>query len=199
MHYLMPSLFFFIGLTFVNTECLPALRAIASPLESSRGLAAIAAFVLVVTPNLSHRWDLARLFTGKPCPAPVLIERSTALTLKTLKINAPVIVLDCAGPTRTFYAGLSAVAVWPSEKCDNFWSFVHRRNINLIVLHPDLLRDVLFRDDPEFQAFAAGEKTEDFSLITVPNAPVRIAVRKDLLASPHVHILTDRPPVSRPG
>jgi hypothetical protein len=68
-----------------------------------------------------------------------------------------------------------------TEKTGPFWEFVRRRGINVIVIDGHLLNDCGFRDDPEFQEFAAEKRTEDFTMIPVPNGPVRIAVRKDLL------------------
>ena len=39
--------------------------------------------------------------------------------------------------------------------------------------------------DPEFSAFVTGKQTGDFTFFAVPDLPVRIAVRKDLLALQH--------------
>jgi hypothetical protein len=67
-----------------------------------------------------------------------------------------------------------------TDKSGPFWEFVHRRGVGVIVLDSQLSRDPAFRNDQEFQDFLSGRRTEDFTLVPVPNVPIRIAVRNDL-------------------
>jgi hypothetical protein len=181
-HYLMPSMLLCLGLAAANWQHLPAPGFLRSALESRPAFLALGGAILALIPNLAHGWDLHTAVIGKPpSSAPVLTDRAIVTSLKRLKIHSPVVALDATAYSHTFYAGLSTTFVWPSEKTDNFWSFVQRRNINLIILDPTLAVDVLFRDDPEFQAFKAGKQTKSFTLFEVPNTPVLIAARKDLL------------------
>ena len=67
-----------------------------------------------------------------------------------------------------------------------------RADIGVIVLDPVLLNDPSYRDDPQFQRFVTGKQAGEFTFFDVPDLPVRIAVRKDLLTP-----FADRVSVSR--
>jgi hypothetical protein len=182
LHYLMPTFLIVSALVVANLAYLPAWRLVSTRLNSMPAVAAVGAVIIAVIPNLAHGWDVQYLLQGPPPPPlNVPVERTIVSTLKSLKIRGPVVVLDTAANTHTFYAGLSGEIAWPWEKRSSFWTFVRGRKINLIVLHPTLLIDVAFRDDPEFQAFISGLRTEDFVIFPVPKTAVRIAVQKDLL------------------
>jgi len=68
------------------------------------------------------------------------------------------------------------------HKAGPFGEFIRRANVGIIVLDSWLLNDPAYHDDPEFQEFVAGKQADDFAFYDAPDTPVRIAVRRDLLA-----------------
>jgi hypothetical protein len=182
LHYLMPGFLFVLGVSIAHLTYIPGLRWFWRRLQPAPALTVLGVALVIATPNQAHGWRFRQAWSRSPDNAtPVLPWRATVATLKNLKIQSPIVILDWAGDTPTTYAGLSATMVWPFEKTGSFWSFVRNRNVSLIVLDQALVSSAGFRDDPEFRALAAGTRTENFTLINVPRTDIRIGVRKDLL------------------
>src|SRR5262249_52481229 len=91
-------------------------------------------------------------------------------------------VIDFHGWPRIFYSHLPVRAVHAGGWIGRFRNFVQWADVSIIVLDQYLVNDPQYRDDPDFQEFLAGKRSGDFRFFTVSDEPVRIAVRKDLLA-----------------
>jgi hypothetical protein len=177
-HYLMPAAAVLLALFGAGLSA--PLRG--SWLDAWPALLVLGVVLLALTPNRAHGWDVQRLLCGHHAEQPPpRVEQTLANTLHGLGLRGPVVLLDFPGPIRAFYAGVPCQCVYVTEKTGPFWEFVRRRGINVVVLDNQLPGDSRFRDDPEFQEFLSGQQTGDFTLVSVPNTAVRIAVRRDLL------------------
>jgi hypothetical protein len=144
-------------------------------------LTTLALVLFMVMPNRAHTWDLPALLWGRRVPHPaVSATRATVETLQQLRLHGPVVVLEF-GFGWSCYAGLPAKRVNALDKNEGFWRFVREKGINVMILIESLSKFDAYRDDPEFQEFLAGTRTEDFKLVPVPGTKVQIAVRRDLL------------------
>ena len=180
-HYLMPGVTLTLALA---ASSLPRWEAWSARLGSRTGLASLAAILVLLTPNRAGRpWDLPTWLRHRPIAVPVLSEQRTVAVLGALRINAPIVLLDSSFYSHALYAGVSAQLVVPiADKREAFGDFLRRTGVNVVVLDPILRGDALYRDDPEFRAFAAGRHTDGFTRFDVPGCPVCIAVRDAVLS-----------------
>jgi len=148
-------------------------------LDSLPGLLLLGGLLAAMTPNLAHGWSLQGLGRRRPAQ-PSLIFQKRVPALRALNLQGSAVALDCAALCTVFYAGLPVQFVPVDSKDVPFREFMRRGNISIVFLDPELIDDVAYRDDPEFKEFAAGGE-EGFAYIRVPEARLRIAVRKDLL------------------
>jgi hypothetical protein len=184
LHYLMPVVLFLFALVGPGLRGLPRLRSVRTWLDRRGALLALFVVLLAVTPNRVHGCHVQRLLGRPPDPPALLVHQTTQTALRRLSIRGPAAILDAIDSSRNFYAGLPAQYVPTSAKQGRFWDFVRQANIGIIVLDSLLMNEVCYRDDPEFQEFVSGKRAGDFLFIGVPETPVRIAVRKDLLGRP---------------
>jgi hypothetical protein len=189
-HYLMPIVLFVLALTAASLPRLPWSGPVWQSLDARPALVALAAILLIVTPNRAYGWDVQRVLLGHRLKeTPLIVEQPIAAALHNLHLPGPVTILDYAGYSRAFYAGLPATMVHVQQKTGDFWQFVRERDVSVVVIDPGLIFDVCYRDDPSFKDLVSGKRTEDFRLfpvaiswpVTWPKIPVLIAVRKDLL------------------
>jgi hypothetical protein len=181
-HYLMPAAAVLIALAGAGLSVPLQGRPLGARLDTWPALLVLGAVLLAVTPNRAHGWDVQQVLCRHHAEqSPPRAEQALANTLRALDLRGPVVLLDFIGPIRAFYAGVACRCVYVTEKTGPFWEFVHGRGINVIVLDGHLLSDSRYRDDPEFQDFASGKKSEVFTFVPVPDGAVRIAVRNDLL------------------
>lgn len=177
--YLMPSLFLFFTLSLAGLASWPRIQGLAVRLDARPVLLLLATLLTVVTPNLAHGWNVQSL--GRPGPSqPLLTFQRQVRTLRGLHLRGTVVALDSTLFSTLTCAGMPVRFVNPASKHVGFREFVRQGNIGLVLLDEMLLDDAGYRDDPEFKEFAAGA-WEGFRYVPVPDAPVRIAVRKDLL------------------
>jgi len=181
-HYLMSVILFLIAIAAAGLGGWPRMRKRWAVLERPRALLGLLAVLLAVIPNRAHGWDLGLLRGSAPVPPPVLPDQRTVAALRGLPLRVPAAVLDATG--YGFLAGWAGPIVPAVARTDRFWDAVRKADIGVIVIDPVLVNDALCRDDPDFSAFVAGERTGDFIVRAVPEAPVRIAVRRDVLAEP---------------
>src|SRR5262249_33428123 len=181
LHYLLPVICFAVALTGASLLRSPGLAGLRGRLEGWPVLLGVAGLLLAGPPNRAHGCGLPGLLAGPPVVQRPLPEQKTVAALRRLHLQGQIVVLGSAGWDRLFYAGVPGQMVWLPDKKDSFWQFVRQRGINVIILSPDMVNDVLLRDEPEFQDFVAGVCTGDFTLLPVPDTPVQIAVRNDVL------------------
>jgi hypothetical protein len=176
-HYLVPGVVLLFGLTLPGLAHWAPARAVCLRLDSARALLLLAVFFAATAPNMAHGWcvqDLGR----KRQHFPLFFQRR-AEAVRDLKIKGPCVALDIFRGT-IVYAGLPGRWVYPDSRPGSFREFMRQAEVGLVFLDCFLLGDVLFRDDPDFQQFAAG-RWEEFKYVPVPELFLRIAVRKDLL------------------
>jgi hypothetical protein len=180
--YLLPGVILFVSLALAGLVHWRPLRRVAARLDTRAGLVLLAALCAVTTPNLAHGWDLQSLGRQRPPPPQFSFQRRVR-ALRELSLQGTPVVLDGTLFSTAAYAGLPVRFVDPSTKHVGFRAFLRQGKISLVLLDDILLNDAGFRDDPEFKEFAAGT-WEGFTYVSVPDLPLRIAVRKDLLREP---------------
>jgi hypothetical protein len=149
-------------------------------LDTIPALLLLTALFAATTPNLAHGWSLQTL--GREQPRPPLDLQRRVRALQALNLQRAGVVLDSAGFCTAFFAGLPVRFVYYNTKDVPFRQFMQRGNIGIVFLDRWLSNDAAYRDDPEFQEFAAGtSSSDDFAYVPVPELKLRIAVRKDLL------------------
>ena len=180
LHYLMPGVTLTLALT---ASSLPGGGAWGGRLGSRGGLAALAAVLVLLTPNRGGLpWDLPTWLGHRAVAVPVLSDQRTVAALRSLRIETPVVLLDSSFSSRAFYAGLHTRLVVPiTDKREAFGDFLRRTGIDVVVIDPILRGDAQYRGDPEFRAFVLGRRPDGFTRLDVPGCPVRLAVRAGLL------------------
>ncbi len=183
-HYLLLPMFFLLALAVSG---LPAPRwpaALGAPDTWKVRIAGFAVGALLVgaTPTALNEWTLIRpLLTKTRPPALAFENREVMALLHSLPPRPVVVVMDHGSYQllRTGWMASSAVAVGHDRKAENFWAFVAKHRIEVIILDHRLPSDERFGGDPEFMALWNGTNTGNFVVLSSPEA--RIAVRKDLL------------------
>jgi hypothetical protein len=151
---------------------------------------AIAAVALAITPNRASGACVQTWLGLAKSPEPARRETlATIDALRNLRIRGRVVVLE-QGYSYAFYAGLDFDRVLEWWKDRPFASYLREKNINLVVLSPDLERNQAFSGDAEYQAFAADPARFGFRVLPVPQTPTRIALRDDVVSAG----LVDRSP-----
>jgi hypothetical protein len=187
-HYLVPLACFLAALLAPGVAALPRLRPLLQRLDSGPALLALVVILLALAPNRAHGWNVQSLVRlgargKKSASMPVLETRRTVETLRGLgqRLRAGGTILDSSAIGRAFYAGLPRQWLDSTTKAEPFRAFLRRHDAGILILDAILESDPNYRDDPEFQEFAAGRRPTGFTLIPVSGVAVRIAVRNDLL------------------
>ena len=166
-------------------------RAVWAWLDRPLPLLGLIVVFLAVAPNRAHGWNVQALLSREPRPAPpLLLHQRIVEVMQRLSLRRPsgLLALDHTESDYTFYARLPTRSVPMTAKSGPFWNFIRQVDVGVIVLEPVLVNWPTYRGDPEFQEFEAGKRRGDFVFFAVPELPVRIAVRKDLLADSAVTI-----------
>jgi hypothetical protein len=183
-HYLLSVVVFLIALLGAGLGGLPRLRLVWERLERPWALVGLFVVLLAVTPNRAHGWNVQALLGRQPPASRRLVDQEVVAALRRLPLRQPTVILGAVEPGRGIFANMPGYGVPPTAKAGGFWDFVERAGVGVIVVDSLLENAASFRDDPEFQAFAAARQAGGFTFVAVPGLPVRIAVRKALLAGP---------------
>jgi hypothetical protein len=149
------------------------------PLARREGHVAVAllALALLLVPTF-RPGRLPAILAPEGSPPPERFAgREAVKVLRAQELAEPITILE-SSYSRAFYAGIRFRCVTPIEKASPFWTFVHDKGIDVMVIDDRLRADPRFRDDPEFVAFTDGRAREDFEVITVPDVHVDVAIHK---------------------
>jgi hypothetical protein len=174
-HYLVPVCFFGLVLVAAGTGQLSVrLPPIARWIAPAFVLGA-----LLVTPTYAPR--LMPSILGAAATPPNQTAKHTSEVLRTLGVTGHVVTLESTW-SRAIYAGLEFDTVWHAEKNAPFWSFIHARHIDIVIVDNFVRDNVRFRDDLEFSDFMIHpEHREDFVFFPVPGEDIILAVRKRVM------------------
>jgi hypothetical protein len=125
--------------------------------------------ILLLTPYLAQNQPAAE----KP-------NQMTIHFIQSLSIDEHVNMLEAEGGF-PYYLGDNFHRVAEYDKNAAFDCFRTDQKINMIVVSRTLLRDVRFKDDPEWQSFLANYDQFGYAQLNIPNTEIKLLLRTELL------------------
>lgn len=119
--------------------------------------------------------------SAEPPPSTVQEGCRTIEELRKLHLRGKIVTLE-SDHARGVYANWDFVRIAQWDKNEDFWPFIDRHQIELVVLNDRLREDVRFKSDPAFAKFVDGTgDRRDFVFFPVEGTRAVIAVRERLL------------------
>ena len=171
-HYVVPQYIFFVTtLLFLISSNLSALN-----ISRFKQALVIGLLLLAITPYLAGHW----YFQDKNEPQSRINNLSTVRFIKSLNLEDKVNILEADGGYDVFLPNNFQLFFAFSKKT-LFNDFMHKNDINVIVLSAKMSRDARFQMDPGWQTFMTDYAGRGFAKLTVPGTSRILFIKNPLL------------------
>ncbi|HEY6461438.1 MAG TPA: hypothetical protein VIY73_14830, partial [Polyangiaceae bacterium] len=176
-HYLLPIVALAVCASMTQLPRIPAVS------RHPRCVAAAAAVLVLLAPNLAHGWCPQTLL-GMRTPAPSIEVEHTVDSLRALALPRESRVLE-PGWGYAFYAGYEYAPIEEWGEGETFVEFVRRRRITAVILNDAFALDPRFGGDPTYLALRRDPEAFGFRTVDVPGTRTRIVVQQGVMPSPY--------------
>lgn len=139
----------------------------------------VGCLILFLTPTLAKGWCF-----GDKCLFPPNIPNKasleTILFLRSLNIDEPVDLLAFDYEYRTF-VGEHYKRISPTEKMGSFQEFRAEKDIDMVIVRPELNQDIRFVEDKSWQEFRENPSQYKFTSLDIPKTKWVLLVKDELL------------------
>lgn len=137
--------------------------------------------LLFVTPNISSAYNfIPKINKQYESDTPNL---TTIRFIKKLPIKFPVTILDGASIYPYYGDNYRGIIFFEKPSDDKFFEFLDAKNINIILITPELFSQRLYINDKDFLSIIHYPTNYGFVRINIPNTSRFLLIKKDLIGS----------------